>query len=219
MVLAWAVLLPLGVLSARFFKVLPRQNWPHSLDAKLWWHAHRGLQYAGVFLMLCGIFLVWGHASQTTLAAQIHAVLGWGVVALGVLQILGGLVRGSKGGPTDVTLRGDHYDMSRHRVLFEHLHKSMGYLALCLSVFVILFGLIVAAAPRWMFITIAVWWVVLGFIFMRLQRQNRCFDTYQAIWGPDLAHPGNQMPSVGWGMKRFTTKTFAMTFGKMSKKD
>ena len=219
MVLAWAVLLPVGVLAARFFKVLPRQNWPHSLDAKLWWHAHRGLQYAGVVLMFCGLILVWGHGSQVTVFAKLHAILGWGIAALGAVQILGGIARGSKGGPAGLTVRGDHYDMTRRRVLFETMHKGMGYFALCLSVAAILLGLVVAEAPRWMFITVAIWWSVLIFFFMRLQRQNRCFDTYQAIWGPDLSHPGNQMPSMGWGMKRYTADTFTETFGKMSNKD
>lgn len=218
MVLAWAVMLPIGVIAARFFKVLPHQNWPQSLDNKGWWHIHRGLQYTGVALMFCGLVLVWGQAQQLTLTAKLHSVLGWGVVSLGALQILGGLVRGSKGGPTGLTMRGDHYDMTRHRVFFENLHKSFGYLALCLSVVVISLGLVVAAAPRWMFIAIAVWWLVLGYMFVRLQRQNRCIDTYQAIWGPDLSHPGNRLPSAGWGMKRYSAATFAMAFGKMSKK-
>ena len=44
MVLAWAVLLPVGVLVARFFKVMPGQDWPLRLDNKSWWHAHRLLQ-------------------------------------------------------------------------------------------------------------------------------------------------------------------------------
>ena len=38
MVLAWGVLLPLGALAARFFKVLPGQDWPRVLDARPWWH-------------------------------------------------------------------------------------------------------------------------------------------------------------------------------------
>ena len=33
-------------------------------------------------------------------------------------QVLGGYLRGSKGGPTDHRLRGDHYDMTARRVWF-----------------------------------------------------------------------------------------------------
>ena len=32
MVLGWAVLLPVGVLVARFYKVTPQQDWPRELD-------------------------------------------------------------------------------------------------------------------------------------------------------------------------------------------
>lgn len=40
MVVAWGVLLPLGILIARFFKVTPRQRWPAELDNKFWWYSH-----------------------------------------------------------------------------------------------------------------------------------------------------------------------------------
>jgi hypothetical protein len=42
----------------------------------------------------------------------------------------------------------------------------------------------------------------LGAAFARWQRAGRCIDTYQAIWGPDPAHPGNRRPPVGWGVRR-----------------
>ena len=32
MVLGWSVLLPLGILIARFFKIIPGQDWPRVLD-------------------------------------------------------------------------------------------------------------------------------------------------------------------------------------------
>ena len=50
MVLAWGVLIPVGVLWARFWKVAPHQDWPRQLDHKAWWHAHRTLQIAGVLV-------------------------------------------------------------------------------------------------------------------------------------------------------------------------
>ena len=106
MVVGWAVLLPLGVLVARFFKVMPQQNWPTELDNKQWWHAHRGLQYTGVLLMAVGVFMAWGHAAGETTLAIWHVRLGWVVVALGALQVLAGWLRGSKGGPTASSVRG-----------------------------------------------------------------------------------------------------------------
>lgn len=202
MVLSWGILIPLGVLVARFFKVLPGQGWPQVLDHKAWWHAHRTLQWAGVGLMAVGLWLVWGQGGGTSTLAQVHAFAGWSVCGLGVLQIAGALARGSKGGPTDASMRGDHYDMTPWRLMFERLHKGMGWLAVVASIGVIVLGLVLADAPRWMLGVLLLWWVALVAVFVKLQRAGRCIDTYQAIWGPDPKHPGNQLRPIGWGIRR-----------------
>ena len=207
MVLAWGLLLPLGVLAARFFKVLPGQGWPQRLDHKGWWHAHRGLQWAGVGVMAIGLVLVLsgsaGAASSAdTRLAQFHAWAGWTVCVLGALQIASGLARGSKGGPTAPQLRGDHYDMTPWRRQFERWHKAGGWLAVVAAAGVMASGLVLADAPRWMALTLALWWAALAGAFVHLQRSGRCVDTYQAIWGPDPAHPGNRLRPIGWGVRR-----------------
>ena len=165
MVLAWGFLLPLGALAARFFKVLPGQNWPAQVDHTGWWHVHRAFQWAGFGLMLLGLYLVDGHAAGQGLLAQMHAGFGWFVVALGTLQVAGGLTRGSKGGPTAEHIRGDHYDMTAWRRLFERLHKFLGWLALLAAISVIVVGLVLVNAPRWMALLLGVWWVALAFAF------------------------------------------------------
>lgn len=202
MVLAWAVLLPLGVLVARYFKVAPRQRWPEQLDNKAWWHAHRALQWAGVGLATLGVWLAFGQGQGATAVAQAHAWAGWGLMALGWVQIASGLGRGSKGGPSDVQMRGDHYDMTPRRMRFEVLHKGLGWLAVPAAIGVIALGLLVSDAPRWMAVVLAVWWLVLAGSAWQWQRLGRCVDTYQAIWGPDLRHPGNHMAPIGWGVRR-----------------
>jgi len=202
MVLSWGILLPLGVLVARFFKVLPGQNWPQVLDHKAWWHTHRALQWSGVGIMLLGMWLVWGHGGSAGRLAQFHTVMGWSVCAIGVFQIVGALARGSKGGPTDTSMRGDHYDMTLWRLSFERLHKSLGWLAVIAAVAIIVSGLQLADAPRWMAAVLALWWLALVMLFVRLQRADRCIDTYQAIWGPDPKHPGNQRKPIGLGIRR-----------------
>ena len=130
MVAAWAVLLPLGVLVARYFKVTPRQDWPRVLDNRAWWHAHRGLQYGGMALVAVGTWLAWNQGAQASASAVWHHWLGWAVVILGAGQLISAWTRGSKGGPTEPTLRGDHYDMTPHRRWFERLHKGLGWLAI-----------------------------------------------------------------------------------------
>ena len=202
MVLGWGVLLPLGALAARYFKVTPGQRWPEQLDNKAWWHTHRSLQWAGIGVVSVGVLLAWGHGHRGTAAAQWHGWGGWALVLLGWLQIATGLRRGSKGGPTDVHLRGDHYDMSPRRMRFERLHKGLGWLAMLAAVALMALGLALADAPRWMAAALSAWWLLLLVLAWRLQRQGRCIDTYQAIWGPDPRHPGNRIRPIGWGVRR-----------------
>jgi hypothetical protein len=178
MVLAWSVLIPLGVLIARFYKVTPKQDFPRVTDSKFWWHGHRALQYTGVLLSVLAAYLI----AKFQLTSW-HAICGYILLALGLLQIMGALLRGSKGGPTDTQMRGDHFDMTRHRRIFEWLHKRMGYGALALTMLTTLLGLVLADAPRWMPIIITLWWLTLIFAFTLLQRRGRNVDTYTAIWG------------------------------------
>lgn len=202
MVLGWGVLLPVGALAARYFKILPGQRWPEQLDSKAWWRAHRWLQWAGIGAMTVGAALAWGRGHGATAAAQLHAWAGWAVVAAGWVQIGVGLGRGSKGGPTDVQARGDHYDMSARRRHFERVHKGLGWLTVLAAAAVLAAGLHVADAPRWMAVVLAGWWLLLAVLAWQWQRQGRCIDTYQAIWGPDPRHPGNRHKPIGWGVRR-----------------
>lgn len=204
MVLGWGLLLPLGALVARFCKVMPSQGWPHRLDNPFWWRAHRVLQWSGVLAMTVGALLAWRGAQGAggSGLARLHAVAGWALCLAGWAQVAGGFLRGSKGGPTDHRLRGDHYDMTPWRLAFERIHKTVGWLAVAVAVGVIALGLVVADAPRWMLLVLGFWWIALGVAFSALQRRGRCIDTYQAIWGPDPMHPGNRIPPVGWGVRR-----------------
>ena len=202
MVLAWAVLLPLGALVARFYKVRPNRGWPDTLDDKWWWHRHRSLQYAGCAVMGVGLWFAYGHGGRPGLLVTAHHGLGWTVIVLALSQIVGGYLRGSKGGPTDRQLRGDHYDMSTRRRVFEWLHKRLGWLSVLLSLPVVATGLIAVDAPRWMPLVLTLWYALLIGAFGRLQRQGRCHDTYQAIWGPDPVHPGNAAVRRGFGVRR-----------------
>jgi len=202
MVFAWGVLLPLGSVLARFFKVLPGQDWPQQCDSKVWWHGHLALQGGGVFIMSLGALLALGRSNATDFLSTLHRILGWVLVGCGGVQTLSGFLRGTKGGPTEPTLRGDHYDMTLRRVVFERLHKSLGWSAVFLSVVGIASGLIVADAPRWMLVILGAWWWVLAATSILLQRSGHAIDTYQTIWGPDPRHPGNQRRPIGPGVHR-----------------
>ncbi|MEM7472743.1 MAG: cytochrome b561 domain-containing protein [Pseudomonadota bacterium] len=203
MVLAWGILAPTAVLIARFFKILPGQDWPRELDSQVWWRSHWMGQSIVTGLSLMGLALVLpSDLSQMGL----HNWLGYLVLVLMVAQVLFGVFRGSKGGPTapaaDGSLSGAHYDMTSHRRMFETVHKTLGYATLGLAALTILLGLWKANGPVWMWFALILWWAALITVFIRLQRAGMAVDTYQAIWGDDSAHPGNQMKRPGWGVRR-----------------
>jgi hypothetical protein len=208
MVIAWVILLPLGVLIARFFKITPHQRWPRQLDNKFWWYSHLVLQYTGIAIMTGAVLLAISHANLRVSRAPLHGILGWIVASLGWLQVAGSRLRGSKGGPqagphgTEEVVRGDHYDMTRRRVLFEYAHKIGGYAAIVLASVDIVLGLRAAHAHAWIVGLIVAAWIAGIACFVALQRTGRCVDTYQAIWGPAPQHPGNGVPPIGWGVRR-----------------
>ncbi|MEM1345030.1 MAG: cytochrome b561 domain-containing protein [Pseudomonadota bacterium] len=198
MVLAWGALFPLGILVARFWKVLPRQDWPRELDNQVWWRAHLALQYSGGIAMLVGLTLIL----MTDAGDTAHAYIGWVVVGFASLQFLAGWLRGSKGGPTDDSLRGDHFDMTLRRLAFEYFHKFAGYALVALALWGIVSGMWLANAPVWMWLGLAGWWACIILAFVVLQRRGQALDTYQAIWGPDPDLPGNRRPPIGVGVCR-----------------
>lgn len=192
MVLGWAILLPAGVVIARYFKILPGQQWPRKLDNLTWWYSHLVCQYAGTLVTALAIYLVMtlglpsdGVGFETI--QGVHRIAGWTTIVLLFVQVGFGVLRGTKGGPTEIaktgTERGDHYDMTPRRRMFESVHKSTGYLALVVAQITILLGLKVAAAPLWMTLTLLLWWLVLIGLFLYLQKHHFYVDSYQAIWG------------------------------------
>jgi hypothetical protein len=205
MVLSWGVLVPAGILVARYFKIWPRQDWPRQLDDQHWWHIHRITQILAICLATLGLWLAWRNSAGQGALANWHGLIGWTIMVIGWGQVAGGLLRGKKGGPTDKAahgpdFHGDHYDMTLRRVVFEYVHKLGGYAALVLTGIVVPMGLRLADAPRWMWIVIALWWLCLVVVAIRLQCAGRCIDTYQAIWGPRADLPGNQRRPIGWGV-------------------
>ncbi len=208
MLLAWAVLLPIGVLIARFFKVMPHQDWPKELDNRAWWHAHLILQWSGAVISVIGLVLIFVKVRRFGVTTTPHHVFGWLTITLMLLQIFAGVFRGSKGGPTypapDGSERGDHFDMTLRRRVFEYSHKTLGYLALICGSIALVLGLGHVNAPVWMWLAISLWWLVLIAATIYLQVTRGALDTYQAIWGTDPDLPGNRRKPIGFGITRST---------------
>ncbi len=205
MMLGWGIVAPAAIIIARFCKVLPTQDWPRELDNQFWWRCHLFGQISVLILSIIGFTLIFSVAGRPV---SWHGWLGYGVLGGLAFQVCLGFMRGDKGGPTapqpDGSLHGDHYDMTPWRVWFERLHKSVGYSVIALAFITIVIGLWDVNAPKWMWLGIGSWWVVLGTLFVQLQMRGRAIDTYQAIWGDDPRHPGNAGPPPGWGMRRMT---------------
>lgn len=198
MMAAWLVLLPAGAMVARFCKVTPGQDWPRRLDSQIWWWLHRLLQYAGLGTALGG-FVVARYAVGGIDTSVLHVQAGLLVLGLASLQLVSTWFRGDKGGPTGdgadpgdpSTWRGDHYDMTRRRRLFEAWHKTAGWISILAALVAIMLGLRLYGWPRGLCCLAVALALLQAAGYVWLARTSRRIGTYQAIWGPDPAHPGN----------------------------
>ena len=201
MIVAWGGMMPLGGIVARYFKVVPGQGFPEVVDNPFWWNWHRGLQYGGLAVATVALAVIFWETGGSI--DTLHGSLGVAVMGLGGLQLLSPLFRGRKGGPTDqgadpsdpASWRGDHYDMTLRRHLFEAWHKTMGWGLIVLAAVTILLGIQLVGAPSWLLVLAGMLQAAMlcGLIDGRLRL--RWVDTYAALWGPDPEHPGNRKGS------------------------
>lgn len=189
MIAAWAVLLPAGAVLARYGKVTADQDFPREVDNPYWWNWHRLLQYSGVAVATAAFASVLAETGGRFATA--HGVVGLAVLALGWAQVAAGWLRGTKGGPTETgadpvrpeTWRGDHYDMTPRRRLFERWHKVAGWIALGLSGLALLLGAALVGSPAWLLGLLgAVQGCALAGCLDGALR-GRWVDTYRALWG------------------------------------
>lgn len=211
MVAAMGVLMPPVVLVARFYKVTPGQDWPRRLDNPFWFITHRRWGHVIGAIVVIGFGVALAGRGLVAPWSNLHAATGWLVLLLVAVQIVGAWLRGTHGGPIEPISRrrkppdewpGDHFSMTPRRIMFEYIHKAAGYLLIVLTFAAIPSGLLIVDAPRWMPITMGLWWVLMLGVFVWLQASGRCLDTYQAIWGPDPALPGNRRKPIGLGIVR-----------------
>lgn len=211
MVFAWAFLMPLAFIVARYFKITPRQKWPARLDNPYWFLTHRRLGTLLVLVVTLGVVLAFAGGGEVV-PRTTHGWLGVIVLLLTWLQLVNALLRGTHGGPVNPFTRqrkrveqwpGDHFSMTRRRIVFEYVHKTIGYLLIVLSAIALLAGLNEADAPRWMWLAIVAWWIVVVVAVAFLQRRVGAIDTYQAIWGLDCTLPGYRRAPIGVGITRF----------------
>lgn len=199
MSLTWGLAVPVIVLVARYFKVTKGQRFPRHLDNRFWWRLHLHGNVAVVVSSWFAAGVTWVNFNGMELDS-LHAKLGMLVLCLGIWQLCWGIGRGTKGGPTGKgadpdkpeTWRGDHYDMTWRRRLFECIHKASGYLALVLTLPTVISGMFEFRAGWFWILGYFGWVLLLVLMFRAYSLRGARIDTYQAIWGIDDHHPGNR---------------------------
>ncbi len=211
MVLALGILMPPVIMVARFYKITPGQDWPRRLDNPFWFVTHRRWGYITGLIVVAGLAAVIAARGLQAPWRGWHVATGWLVLVLVLVQVVSAWLRGTHGGPVEPFTRrqrpptewpGDHFSMSKRRIMFEYIHKSAGHVLLALTLVTIPTGLVAADAPRWMPVVMGLWWLAVLGVFVRLQWAGRCVDTYQAIWGLDPELPGYRRRPIGFGIVR-----------------
>jgi len=123
--LAWGVILPFGVLWARYAKPLPNA---------IWFQVHQFLQPIGYAIAIAAFIIAWLMVNGVYFQALAHGVIGVILVALGLIQVLMGIFRPHK---------EENVEKQRPvRVLFELGHRWNGRAMLLLVIPQIFLGII-----------------------------------------------------------------------------
>lgn len=126
MLIGWGFLLPSGALFARFFK--------HRPDG-LWFKIHRFCEIAGLLFAIIGwivalrnfqVFADKGYSNYR------HGILGMVTMCLGLLQPINAVFRPAA--------PKEGQERSKSRLIWEIVHKSLGYMALILAIATISLG-------------------------------------------------------------------------------
>lgn len=198
----WFVLVPVCIISLRFFKPVPTLYGIEKETSKMvpkwrWFTIHIVGLYLAIFLALGGMgvaLIVSGGFSGT-----MHAMLGLGTIFLGCLQIVSSLLRGTHGGkygieadPNDPsTWRGDHFDMTPRRRKFEAYHKTAGFFTFFMAVGAAISGLTHFWMPG-IAIGLGIVFVFVLTLSIVLEYRGYRKDTYRAVFGNHPDHPHNK---------------------------
>ena len=95
MLTAWGLLIPMGGVVARYYKVMPGQDFPRVVENLTWWRWHRGLQYTGVAVSTCALAIILSETGGRF--DTLHGRCGLAVMTLGWVQVGSAFFRGLKG--------------------------------------------------------------------------------------------------------------------------
>mmetsp|Transcript_21471 Transcript_21471/g.62162 ORF Transcript_21471/g.62162 Transcript_21471/m.62162 type:complete len:517 (-) Transcript_21471:379-1929(-) len=128
MSIAWAGLLPLGAVIAKWLKRV------EGAPQGAWFRRHRELQSVGWVLQILGFAAaVWFVQEHSSHFQGPHARIGLAVVIVGTLQ------------PLNAALRPHPEPRTRARVAFEVVHKGLGWIAVLLGIFNVAVGIYIVS--------------------------------------------------------------------------
>lgn len=202
MVTVWFVLVPIGVIAIRFFKPRPTpygiERGTHRFDRKLiWWTIHYSVLYLAIGLSLLSMSIAL-YVSRG-FSGSAHAIFGLATIGTGALQIVSAWFRGSHGGKHGVasdpddpsTWRGDHFDMTPHRIWFESYHRTAGYFAIAFACAAAGSGLMRYWMPA---LAAALGAAIVAILILCIVLEGRGFrhDTYRSVYGNHPDNPYNR---------------------------
>jgi len=125
MIISWGLLLPTGVMSARWLKHRPNA---------LWFKLHRIIQTVGLIIATTGWIIALATFDVFTArdSSYVHGALGMTVMVLGILQPINAFIRPHPGGDGEAT--------PLKRRIWEITHKFSGRIAIVLAAATILLG-------------------------------------------------------------------------------
>lgn len=198
----WMFLVPMCITVMRFHKPPPSEKGIRR-DVSIW---HREWWFFSVhkFGLFFAMFLAVGSTGLALIVSggfsgSVHACFGMLTVVMGIGQIISSQFRGTRGGKYRIgadlndpdTWRGDQYDHTKKRRLFEAYHKTAGYFTVFCAVGALGSGLMQFYMP-----------VLTGLLFVFLlaglaawityEFKGRSYDGYRVAHGYGLEHPHNK---------------------------
>lgn len=202
MVGIWFVLVPLSIISIRYFKPKPT---PRGIRDKIklsnvnwwWFYVHKYGLYVAIGLSLGGLAVAL--IVSRGFSGSMHSLFGILTIIFGCLQVTSSWIRGTHGGKyynvatldDPSTWSGDHYDMTPRRRRFESFHKTAGYFAGLFAIGAVASGLMQFSMPVLAAVTLVSVLIVLVLCVV-LEHNGRRYDTYRSVFGTDTDHPHNK---------------------------
>ena len=198
----WLVLVPICITIMRFHKPPPSEKGiirdVHLLHREWWFFSVHRLD-----LILAVVMAVGGAAVAMFVSGgfrgSVHAWFGILTIVMGVGQIISSQLRGTRGGKYRVgadpnnpdTWRGDQYDHTPKRRLFEAYHKTAGYFTVVVAVGAVGSGLMRYHMP-WLTVAFGLVFLIGLVAWIVYDYKGKAYDGYRVAHGYGLEHPYNK---------------------------